>query len=147
MNNTDTKIIKVHGKNIDNFFQNIITNDINNLNSENPIYTAMLSPQGKYLYDFFIIKEENFFLLEANTNSVNSLVDEIKRYDIRNDISIELQEKYNTKVIIKENLIKDYLDKIKKKKFIKQKIFCFFLILDQKIFCTGFGFTKHPLTF
>ena len=43
MNNTDTKIIKVHGKNIDNFFQNIITNDINNLNTENPIYTAMLS--------------------------------------------------------------------------------------------------------
>ena len=55
MNNTDTKIIKVHGKNIDNFFQNIITNDIKNLNTENPIYTAMLSPQGKYLYDFFIV--------------------------------------------------------------------------------------------
>ena len=61
MNNTDTKIIKVHGKNIDNFFQNIITNDIKNLNTENPIYTAMLSPQGKYLYDFFILKEGNFF--------------------------------------------------------------------------------------
>ena len=36
MNNTDTKIIKVYGKNIDNFFQNIITNDINKLN-ENKI--------------------------------------------------------------------------------------------------------------
>jgi len=88
MNNTNTKIIKVHGKNIDNFFQNIITNDINNLNTENPIYTAMLSPQGKYLYDFFILKEENYFLLEANANKVNSLIDEIKRYDIRKDIGI-----------------------------------------------------------
>ncbi len=79
MNNTDTKIIKVHGKNIDNFFQNIITNDINNLNTENPIYTAMLSPQGKYLYDFFILKKKKiFFLLEANANTVNSLIDEIK---------------------------------------------------------------------
>ena len=70
MNNTDTKIIKVHGKNIDIFFQNIITNDINNLNAENPIYTAMLSPQGKYLYDFFILKEGDFvpksFIVEIN---------------------------------------------------------------------------------
>ena len=40
MNNTDTKIIKVHGKNIDNFFQNIITNDINNLNENNPLYRS-----------------------------------------------------------------------------------------------------------
>ena len=103
MNNTDTKIIKVHGKNIDNFFQNIITNDIKNLNTENPIYTAMLSPQGKYLYDFFMLREENFFLLEANTNSVNSLMEEIKKYDIRNDISIELQENFYTKVILKKN--------------------------------------------
>ena len=47
MNNTNTKIIKVHGKNIDDFFQNIITNDINNLHLENPLYTAMHSPQGK----------------------------------------------------------------------------------------------------
>ena len=147
MNNTKTKIIKVHGKNIDNFFQNIITNDINNLNSENPIYTAMLSPQGKYLYDFFILKEENFFLLEANSNTVNSLIGEIKKYDIRNDISIELQENFYTKVIIKENLIKDYFQKINKKKFIEKKVFYFFLILDQRIFCTGFGSTKNLVTF
>ena len=61
MNNTDTKIIKVHGKNIDNFFQNIITNDINNLKTENPIYSAMLSPQGKYLYDFIILQDIEVF--------------------------------------------------------------------------------------
>ena len=114
MNNTKTKIIKVKGKNIGNFFQNIITNDINNLKTEKPLYTAMLSPQGKYLYDFFILKEENFFLLEANANKVNSLIDEIKRYDIRKDILIELQENFYTKVILKEDLIKDYLEKINK---------------------------------
>ena len=142
MNNTDTKIIKVHGKNIDNFFQNIITNDINKLNSENPIYTAMLSPQGKYLYDFFILKEENFFLLEANTNTVNSLIGEIKKYDIRNDISIELQENFYTKVIIKENLIKDYLEKINKKKVYKKESFLFFLDPRSKDFLYRFWFYK-----
>ena len=144
MNNTDTKIIKVHGRNIDNFFQNIITNDINNLNTENPIYTAMLSPQGKYLYDFFIFKEEKFFLLEANANTVNSLIDEIKRYDIRNDISIELQENFYTKVILKEDLIKDYLEKINKKKVYREESFLFFLDPRSKDFLYRFWFYKKP---
>ena len=142
MNNTNTKIIKIHGKNIDSFFQNIITNNINNLNAENPIYTAMLSPQGKYLHDFFMLREENFFLLEANTNTVNSLMDEIKKYDIRNDISIELQEKFYTKVILKENLIKDYLEKINKKKVYKEENFLFFLDPRSKNFLYRFWFYK-----
>ena len=142
MNNTKTTIIKIHGRNIDNFFQNIITNDINNLNSENPIYTAMLSPQGKYLYDFFMLKEDKFFLLEANTNTVSSLIDEIKRYDIRNDISIELKEKFYTKVIVKENLIKDYLEKINKKKVYRDESFLFFLDPRAKDFLYRFWFYK-----
>ena len=138
MNNTNTKIIKVHGKNIDIFFQNIITNDINDLNVENPLYTAMLSPQGKYLYDFIILKEKNFFLLEANTNVVNSLIDEIKRYDIRNDISLELQENFITKVIIKENLTKNYIEKIKKRRVYKEDSFLFFLDPRSKDFLYRF---------
>jgi folate-binding protein YgfZ len=138
MNNTNTKIIKVHGKNIDIFFQNIITNDINDLNVENPLYTAMLSPQGKYLYDFIILKEKNFFLLEANTNVVDSLIDEIKRYDIRNDISLELQENFITKVIIKENLTKNYIEKIKKRRVYKEESFLFFLDPRSKDFLYRF---------
>ena len=144
MNNTNTKIIKIHGKNIDSFFQNVITNDINNLNAENPIYTAMLSPQGKYLYDFFILKEENYFLLEANANKINSLIDEIKRYDIRKDISIELQENFYTKVIVKENLIKDYLEKINKNKVYREQSFLFFLDPRSENFLYRFWFYKKP---
>ena len=144
MNNTETKIIKVHGKNIDNFFQNIITNDINNLNTENPIYTAMLSPQGKYLYDFFILKEGNFFLLETNANTVNSLIDEIKRYDIRKDILLELQEKFHTKVMIKENLTRDYREKINKNKVYRGESFLFFHDPRSKDFLYRFWFYKKP---
>ncbi len=144
MNNTDTKIIKVHGRNIDNFFQNIITNDIKNLNTEKPLYTAMLSPQGKYLYDFFILKEKNFFLLEVNANTVNSLIDEIKRYDIRKDISIELQEKFHTKVMIKENLTRDYQKKINKNKVYREESFLFFHDPRSKDFLYRFWFYKKP---
>tara|TARA_A100001011_G_scaffold394228_1_gene486100 strand:+ start:998 stop:1840 length:843 start_codon:yes stop_codon:yes gene_type:complete len=123
MNNTNTKIIKVSGKNIENFFQNIITNDINSLNKKTPLYTAMLSPQGKYLHDFIMLKDEGFYLLEANQSNIELLVKEIKKYDIRNDIFIEVQNDIYTKVIIKENLNRKFLKKIGDKKIYRDKKF------------------------
>ena len=123
MNNTKTKIIKVSGKNIDNFFQNIITNDINNLNKSNPIYTAMLSPQGKYLHDFIMLQDSEFYLLEANQNTIELLIKDIQKYDIRNDISIEIKNSINTKVIIKENLNNKILKKLENKKLYRDKNF------------------------
>ena len=143
MNNIETKIIKIHGKNINNFFQNIITNDINNLNDNNPLYTAMLSPQGKYLHDFILLKEKDFFLLEVNTCAVNSVINEIKKYDIRNDISLELQETYNTKVIIKENLNTIYKNKVNKTKVSREEGFLFFLDPRAKDFLYRFWFSKE----
>tara|TARA_B100000886_G_scaffold338291_1_gene300790 strand:+ start:203 stop:1045 length:843 start_codon:yes stop_codon:yes gene_type:complete len=147
MNNTETKIIKVHGKNIDSFFQNIITNDINNLNENNPIYTAMLSPQGKYLYDFIILKENDFYLLEANASIIKSLIGEIKKYDIRNDISLELQEDFITKVIIKKDLSKNYQEKIDRMKVYKKDTFLFFLDPREKDFLYRFWFYKKPCSY
>ena len=123
MNNTKTKIIKVSGKNIDSFFQNIITNDINNLNKHEPIYTAMLSPQGKYLHDFIILQDNEYYLLEANKNNIELLIKEIKKYDIRNDISIEVKNDIYTKVIIKESLHKKILKKLENKKVYRDKNF------------------------
>ena len=144
MNNTDTKIIKVYGKNIDNFFQNIITNDINKLNENNPIYTAMLSPQGKYLYDFIILKEKDFFLLEVNSNRVKYFIDEIKKYDIRKEISLELKENFITKVIIKENLTKNYYEKINKIRVYREENFSLFLDPRAKDFLYRFWFCCEP---
>ena len=123
MNNTKTKIIKVSGKNIDNFFQNIITNDINNLNKNNPLYTAMLSPQGKYLHDFIMLQDNEFYLLEINKNSIELLIKEIKKYDMRNDISVEVKNNINTKVIIKENFNKNFLNKPENNKVYRDKNF------------------------
>ncbi len=142
MNNTKTKIIKVKGKNIGNFFQNIITNDIYELNKNNSMYTAMLSPQGKYLYDFFLLQEKDYFLLEANSNTIKSLIEEIKKYDIRKDISLEIQENLNAKVITTENLSMNYLKKINKMKVYRAENFLFFIDPREKDFLYRFWYYK-----
>ncbi len=142
MNNTKTKIVKVKGKNIGNFFQNIITNDIYELNLNNSIYTAMLSPQGKYLYDFFLLQEKDYFLLEANSNTIIPLIEEIKKYDIRKNIYIEILENLNTKVITTENLSINYLKKINKMKVYREENFLFFIDPRKKDFLYRFWYYK-----
>ena len=46
-------ILKVSGNDSENFLQSLITNDVSRAKTE-LIYTALLSPKGKYLFDFFI---------------------------------------------------------------------------------------------
>ncbi len=112
MNDLHTNIIKVSGKNIDNFFQNIITNDIYQLTPYNALYSAILTPQGKYLIDFFIIKETGHFLIECNNNKTEDLIKEFKKYDIRNDITFSLQKNYLSQILLEKDLNKDLKNKL-----------------------------------
>ena len=87
--NFKTKIIKIEGKNLETFFQNLITNDIQLLKNNQAIYSAMLTPQGKFLADFFILQNKNLFLLETNSENVDEIINILKKYDIRNTIKIK----------------------------------------------------------
>ena len=49
----DSKFISIKGEDRNEFLQDLITNDINKCNKGNPIYSCLLSPQGKFLADFF----------------------------------------------------------------------------------------------
>ena len=138
MNDTKTNIIKISGKNIDNFFQNLITNDINLLTSKNSIYTAFLTPQGKYLYDFFIIRDEKSLLIECNQNKTNSLINEIKKYDIRDEIKTSINTTYNTFVVLKKDLKKEVLEEINESKLLKKNNLIFFEDPRSKDFLVRF---------
>lgn len=48
-------IIKLTGTDPATFLQGLVTNDIRRLGPQAPLYAALLTPQGKYLADFFIV--------------------------------------------------------------------------------------------
>ena len=58
-------LILISGEDAKNFLQNIITNDIEKVNLSTSIFSALFTPQGKYLFEFFFdkIKEWLFFRL------------------------------------------------------------------------------------
>ncbi len=82
-------LISIIGEDAREYLQNIITNDIDKVSSSSSIFSALLSPQGKYLFDFFVIKNDRGYLLDCDGNSVKSLIDNLSKYKIRSKVEIK----------------------------------------------------------
>ena len=97
-------LISVTGEDAKEYLQNIITNDINKVSKSSSVFAALLSPQGKYLFDFFVIKNDEGYLLDCNGVSVKELVNNLSKYKIRSKVAIEdLSSNYVVGVINFEN--------------------------------------------
>ncbi len=57
----DRGLLFISGDDAKEFLQNIITNDINAVSENNSCFAGLLSPQGKYLYDFIVVKHKSGF--------------------------------------------------------------------------------------
>ncbi len=82
-------LISIIGEDAREYLQNIITNDIDKVSRSSSIFSALLSPQGKYLFDFFVIKNDRGYLLDCDGNSVKSLIDNLSKYKIRSKVEIK----------------------------------------------------------
>ena len=72
----DRDIISISGSDSASFLQTVITNDIDKLNESNSLYSALLTPQGKYLHDFFILKHEKNYLIDCESETAENLLSE-----------------------------------------------------------------------
>ncbi|NUX01643.1 folate-binding protein [Wolbachia endosymbiont of Madathamugadia hiepei] len=70
-------VIVLYGPDTRDFLQGIITNDINKLDSQKAIYSLLLSPQGKYLYDFFLIGYGKYILLECENVYLQQIIEKL----------------------------------------------------------------------
>ena len=81
-------IYRITGPDADHFLQGLITNDIARLD-HGPIYTAMLTPQGKYLADFFLLRQDGAILLDVDATIAAGLIPRLNMYRLRADVQIE----------------------------------------------------------
>tara|TARA_X000001036_G_C20677930_1_gene804853 strand:- start:1454 stop:2335 length:882 start_codon:yes stop_codon:yes gene_type:complete len=96
----DRGLISVSGKDTKEYLQNIITNDIDKVSENNSIFSALLSPQGKYLFEFFIIKSINGYFLDCDNKITNELIENLGKYKLRSQIEIkDLSNKFVVGVI------------------------------------------------
>ena len=85
----DRGIISVLGKDSKEFLQNIITNDINIVNRDNSIFSGIFTPQGKYLYEFFIVKSNDGYFIDCSEEFVGELKVFLEKYKLNSDVEIK----------------------------------------------------------
>lgn len=91
--NYSSKFIEIKGTDALEFLQGLITNDINKCQKENIIYSCMLSPQGKFLADFFVTIYKENYLIEIDDVYFDSFLKKLNLYKLRSDV--EFNEKKN----------------------------------------------------
>ena len=84
----DRGLISITGEDTKNFLQNIITNDIEKVSFSSSIFSALFTPQGKYLFEFFLIQTKNGYLLDCDNEFTKEIINYLLKYKLRSKIEI-----------------------------------------------------------
>jgi len=84
----DRGLLYLNGEDVKEFLQNLITNDIEKVTSEMSCFAGLLTPQGKYLFDFLIIKHKAGYFLDCEKKYINELFKKLNLYKLRSKIEI-----------------------------------------------------------
>jgi hypothetical protein len=85
----DRGLVRVGGDDSRAFLQGLISNDIAALQPDRALYAALLTPQGKYLFDFILHDRGDHVLLDAERARVADLVRRLTMYRLRSKVTIE----------------------------------------------------------
>ena len=102
----DRGIIYISGEDAKEFLQNIVTNDINKVGDTSSCFASLLTPQGKYLFDFIIIRHKQGYFLDCEKNQIDQLIDRLNIYKLNSKIEIlNLSNEFEVAVISKEKFL------------------------------------------
>ena len=81
-------VVSVDGPEAGSFLQGLISNDIERVTDARGIYAALLTPQGKFLHDFFVLRQGEGYLLDCEGPRVGDLGGRLVAYRLRADIEL-----------------------------------------------------------
>jgi folate-binding protein YgfZ len=84
----DRAILYLNGEDTKEFLQNLISNDINKVSETNTCFTSLLSPQGKFLYEFIVIKHKSGYLIDCEKSQAEGLFKQLSIYKLRSKVEI-----------------------------------------------------------
>jgi len=89
---TDRAVLAVSGPEARDFLQGLITNDVTALGPGIGIYAALLSPQGKILFDFFLAEGDGALLIDCAATATDMLLKKLRLYKLRAKVEIEARD-------------------------------------------------------
>ena len=84
----DRGILFVNGLDAKEFLQNLVTNDINKVDNSNSCFASLLTPQGKFLFDFLIVKHKSGYFIDCEKKQADNLFKKLNIYKLRSKVEI-----------------------------------------------------------
>ena len=82
------RVFQITGSDAEDFLQGLVTNDIKGLDT-GLVYAALLTPQGKYIADFFLARQGAAILLDVDDSLADALAKRLTMYKLRADVTID----------------------------------------------------------
>ena len=79
----DRAIIYINGTDARDFLQNLISNDINKVTDNSSCFASLLTPQGKFLFEFIVVKHKSGFFIDCEKNQSDEIFKQLSLYKIR----------------------------------------------------------------
>ena len=103
---TDRAVIAVSGGDAENFLQGLVTNDMEECREDHALYAALLTPQGKILFDFFIVRTGEQFLIDCAAARADELAKRLAFYRLRAKVEIMLRADLSVEAIWNDGPVK-----------------------------------------
>ena len=84
----DRAILYVSGLDCKDFLQNLISNDINKVSDNSSCFASLLTPQGKFLYEFIVVKHKSGYFIDCEKSQSEELFKQLNLYKIRSKVEI-----------------------------------------------------------
>ncbi|MEO5867636.1 MAG: folate-binding protein, partial [Sphingomonas sp.] len=82
----DRSLLRLSGDDVRGFLQGLVTNDVT---GPLPVWTGLLTPQGKALFDFIVWNDGDAVLLDCESSAADTLARRLAMYRLRRSIAIE----------------------------------------------------------
>ena len=84
----DRAILYINGLDAKDFLQNLISNDINKVSDNSSCFASLLTPQGKFLYEFIIVKHKSGYFIDCEKSQSEEIYKQLNLYKIRSKVEI-----------------------------------------------------------
>lgn len=98
-------VLTVAGSDREPFLQGLISNDVSQAAQGKPVWAALLTPQGKYKHDFFVVSQGDRLLLECEGGErLMDLGRTLRRFILRSDVTLGIEGEFTTFVVWEDEL-------------------------------------------
>lgn len=101
----DRGVLALRGPDARVFLQGLISANVNRISADQAGYGALLTPQGKFLFDFFVVQADDALMLETERGRLADLQRRLMMYRLRSAVEIvDESERFTVAVLLGDDV-------------------------------------------